>query len=279
MPDEWQAPHSVGRALELARRFAVDAADARLLLQHVLALTHAQLIARPERLVPAADAEHYVQLLRRRAAGEPLAYITGRREFYGLDLVVSPDVLIPRPETELLVEIAISALAALPSPQILDAGTGSGAIAIALGRALPKARVTAIDRSAAALAVARKNAARHGVAVEFLQSDWFAALAGRRFDAILANPPYVALADPHLAGEIRFEPQSALVSGVDGLDALRQIIAGAPQHLNAGAMLWVEHGFDQAPAVSNLFRAAGYSAITTSRDLAGLPRVSGAKLA
>ncbi|MBL8484902.1 MAG: peptide chain release factor N(5)-glutamine methyltransferase [Rhodocyclaceae bacterium] len=270
------APEPTAGGLLAAARQLADAADVRLLLQHVLDLSHAQLIARPERRVTSAQAEQYSALVRRRAAGEPLAYLTGRREFYGLDLIVTPAVLIPRPETELLVDIALDVLRGHPAPLVLDLGTGSGAIALALGRALPAAHVVAVDRFAQALAVARQNAEQHAVAVEFLCSDWYAALGSRRFDAILANPPYVAAGDPHLSGEIRHEPVSALVSGADGLDDLRQIIAGAAQHLNPRGCIWVEHGCDQARAVRELFRAAGLADPVSWNDLAGLPRVSGA---
>jgi len=260
-----------GEALEEARSL-IPQREARLLLRHVLGVTHAALEAHPERKVSPADTANFQALVSRRAAGEPVAYLTGRREFFGLEFHVTPAVLIPREETELLVEIAVEK----PARRILDLGTGSGCLAIAVARELPQAQVTAVDASAAALAVARENAARHGVAVRFLQGDWFAPLEGERFDLILANPPYVAEADPHLAlGDVRFEPRSALAAGPDGLDDIRRIVAAAAAHLVAGGRLFFEHGYDQAQAVAALLAQAGFVAIEQRRDLAGIPRVTG----
>lgn len=181
-------------------------------------------------------------------------------------------MLIPREETELLVDIALDA----PARRILDLGTGSGCLAVAVAKQLPQAEVTAIDASAAALDVARANAARHGVAVRFLQGDWFAPVAGERFDLILANPPYVAERDPHLSqGDVRFEPRRALAAGPDGLDDIRRIVATAGAHLEPGGQIWFEHGYDQAVAVEALFAAAGFAGIGHLRDLAGIARVTG----
>lgn len=262
---------TVAEALGEARA-SIPLREARLLLCHVLGVTLAALEAHPERKVSLPDAAAFEALAARRTAGEPIAYLTGRREFYGLDFLVTPDVLIPREETELLVDIALESRAA----RILDLGTGSGCLAIAVAKHLPQAQVTAVDASPAALAVARANAARHGVCVRFLQGDWFAPLAGERFDLILANPPYVAEADPHLAqGDVRFEPRGALAAGPDGLDDIRRIVAGAPAHLVPGGRLWLEHGYDQARAVAALLDAAGFVAIEQRRDLAGILRVSG----
>jgi release factor glutamine methyltransferase len=262
---------NLSEALEEARA-SIPLREARLLLRHVLDVSHAALEAHPERKVSPQDTASFRALVASRAFGEPLAYLTGRREFYGLDFHVTPAVLIPREETELLVEIAVEK----PVQRILDLGTGSGCLAIAVAKQLPQAQVTAVDVSAAALAVARKNAARHGVAVRFLQGDWFAPLEGERFDLILANPPYVAEADPHLAqGDVRFEPRSALAAGPQGLDDIRRIVAGAFAHLMAGGRLWFEHGYDQAQAVAALLAQAGFVDIEQRRDLAGILRVSG----
>lgn len=257
-------------------RAAIPLREARLLLCHVLGVALAALEAHPERKVSAQDTASFRALTARRAAGEPIAYLAGQREFYGLDFHVTPAVLIPREETELLVDIACGR----PARRILDLGTGSGCLAIAVAKALPQSEVTAVDVSAAALEVARANAARHGVAVRFLQGDWFAPLAGERFGLILANPPYVAEADPHLAqGDVRFEPRSALAAGPEGLDEIRRIVADAPAHLSPGGRLWFEHGYDQAAAVAALLGAAGFTDIEQRRDLAGILRVTGGEWA
>lgn len=215
-------------------------------------------------------------MVSRRAAGEPVAYIVGSREFYGHEFRVTPDVLIPRPETELLVERALTYAAGRPGPRVLDLGTGSGCIAVTLALELAGAHVVAVDRSPPALAVAQANAARLGAAVECRVSDWYGALApDERYDVIVANPPYIAGADRHLdAGDLRFEPRGALTPGGDGLAALRAIIAGAPAHLVADGWLAVEHGYDQAAACRALFAAAGYLDIASWRDLAGIERVT-----
>jgi len=253
-------------------RASIPLREARLLLCHVLGLSLAALEAHPERKVSPGDTAAFEALAARRAAGEPVAYLTGRREFYGLEFQVTPDVLIPREETELLVDIAREAQAA----RILDLGTGSGCLAIAVAKALPEAEVTAVDASAAALAVARVNAARLGAKVRFLQGDWLAPVGDECFELILANPPYVAEADPHLAqGDVRFEPRGALASGADGLDDLCRIVAQAPAHLVPGGRLWLEHGYDQAPALAALLAEAGFTRIEQRRDLAGILRVSG----
>ncbi len=253
-------------------RISMPLREARLLLRHVLGVSHATLEAHPEGKVSLQDTASFRALAARRTVGEPVAYLTGHREFYGLEFHVTPAVLIPREETELLVEIAVEK----PARRILDLGTGSGCLAIAVARELPRAQVTAVDVSAAALDVARENAARHGATVRFVQGDWFAPLGGERFDLILANPPYVAEADPHLAqGDVRFEPRSALAAGPDGLDDIRRIVAAAAAHLVAGGRLVFEHGYDQAQAVAALLAQAGFVAIEQRRDLAGIPRVTG----
>lgn len=268
---ELEAAPTVARLLDDARG-SIPLREARLLLRHILGVPHATLEAHPERKVSLQDTAAFRALVVRRAAGEPVAYLTGHREFYGLDFHVTPAVLIPREETELLVEIAVEK----PAQRILDLGTGSGCLAIAVAKQLPQAQVTAVDVSAAALDVARENAARHGATVRFVQGDWFAPLDGERFDLILANPPYVAEADPHLAqGDVRFEPRGALAAGAQGLDDIRRIVAGAQDHLVPGGRLYFEHGYDQAPAVAALLAEAGFVAVEQRADLAGILRVTG----
>ncbi|HET6604023.1 MAG TPA: peptide chain release factor N(5)-glutamine methyltransferase, partial [Xanthomonadaceae bacterium] len=222
----------------------------------------------------------YAGLLQRREAGEPVAYLVGRRPFWTLELQVTPDTLIPRPETELLVELALERIDAAGPEKVLDLGTGSGAIALAIASERPRAQVMATDASAQALEVARANARANGVAnVWFACGEWYSAVEGRRFDAIVGNPPYIAQDDPHLEqGDLRYEPRAALVSGVDGLDAIRAIVAGAPAHLFPGGRLLLEHGFDQGPAVRSLLEAAGFSDVRTFCDLEGRERVSGGRL-
>ncbi len=259
-------------------RAVIPLREVRLLLQHVLALGHAELAAHPERVVAAEQATHLRALVTRREAGQPIAYLIGECEFYGRKFRVTPDVLIPRPETELLVDIAIEKLRARAC-RVLDLGTGSGCLAVSIAKELPQAQLAAIDASPAALAVAQDNAARQGVALRLLQSDWYGALSDEYFDLIVANPPYIAEADTHLAqGDLRFEPRGALASGPSGLDALRIIVAQAPQHLAAGGWLYVEHGYDQAQAVEALLKQAGLVDIEHRADLAGIPRVAGARL-
>jgi release factor glutamine methyltransferase len=252
----------------------LDALENRILLCHALGLTRVGLITQSERTVTVDEAATLNALVARRQQGEPIAYIVGRREFFGLDFTVSDAVLIPRPDTELIVELAVDRL-----PQrgrALDMGTGSGAIAVALAHTRPDAQVTALDVSAAALDVARANAARNGATVRFLQSDWFAALGDECFDLIASNPPYIAAGDAHLSqGDLRFEPVGALTDHADGLSALRSIIAGAAKHLNNQAWLLLEHGYDQAAAVRALLQEAGYSDVQSWVDLSGIERVSG----
>ncbi|MDR6397676.1 peptide chain release factor N(5)-glutamine methyltransferase [Herbaspirillum seropedicae] len=256
----------------------LDPLENRILLCHALRLTRVQLITQSERQLSAAEAEALAALLARRLRGEPIAYIVGQREFYGLDLRVSPDVLIPRPDTELLVELALERL-----PQggsALDMGTGSGAIAVAIAHTRPDAQVTALDASPAALAIARENASTHQVRVRLLESDWYGALEeGQPFDLIVSNPPYIVAGDMHLSqGDLRFEPVDALTDHADGLSDLRTIIEGAPAHLKAGGWLLMEHGYDQAAAVRALLTGGGWREVQSWRDLAGIERVSGARL-
>jgi release factor glutamine methyltransferase len=254
--------------------------EARLLLQQASGLSASTLLAYPERLLDAATQAAYLELVERRAAGEPIAYLVGWREFYGRDFRTTPEVLIPRPETELLVELGLARLADIPAPRILDLGCGSGCIGITLALECPSAQVTAIDRSPGALALARQNAAGLGAALHWIESDWCAALAAdQRFHLIVSNPPYIRADDPHLAqGDLRFEPSSALASGVDGLDAIRRIVSEARTHLLPGGWLLIEHGYDQAAAVAALLVAGGYEAVDAQRDLAGIVRVSGGRM-
>ena len=249
--------------------------DGSVLLAHVLGCERAWLLAHADDPLERAACDAFFALAKRRRDGEPVAYLTGRREFWGLLLQVSKDVLIPRPETETLVEMALARLPGGAPGRVLDLGTGSGAIALALAHERPQAEVLALDQSEAALAVARANALQLALArVTFAVSDWYSAVRGQRFDMIVSNPPYVAAADAHLSeGDIRFEPRAALTPGGDGLDALRAIIACAPAHLEAGGHLLVEHGHDQGHAVTQLFRDAGFAEIAAQRDLAGIPRV------
>lgn len=264
---------TVGGLLAEARQH-IPASEARLLLGHLLDRNAAWLEAyRDDAVTIGCD---YAALVERRAAGEPIAYLVGSREFYGRDFAVTPDVLIPRPETELLVDIAKQKLGAGGTARILDLGTGSGCLAITLALELPQARVTAVDVSPAALEVARGNAQRLGANVDFVESDWFAALPPQCFDMIVANPPYVAAGDPHLGeGDLRFEPVGALTDHADGLTAIRRIVTAAPQWLAARGWLFFEHGYDQAATARQLLDAAGFSEIEQSCDLAGIVRASG----
>src|SRR3989338_2886353 len=297
-------------ALEAA--LELDSGSARIevqcLLQAVLQVNRAYLLTHPEQILGAEQQAHYAALLERRLRGEPLAYIFGEREFYGLNFWVTPATLIPRADTELLVELALQRIPP-PPPQpsdgttshstrpsknngqvagyhasvggskfrVLDLGTGSGAIALSIAHARPEAEVTAVDASPEALDVARENARRLNIGnVRLLRSDWFAALADERFDLIVSNPPYIADGDAHLVqGDLRFEPRGALASGADGLDDIRSIVAGAKEHLNPGGWLLFEHGYDQAGRVRELLGAAGYAEVFSARDLAGIERVSG----
>lgn len=267
---------TVGGALAGAAQVLGTRLDAELLLAHVLDLSRAGVMARDDRELTPEEQGDFEQLLARRAAGEPLAYLTGVKEFWSLELEVTPDVLVPRPETELLVEWALMLM-----PQrgeglhVLDLGTGSGAIALALARECPRALVTASDVSAPALAVAQRNLRRANVGnVNLRHARYFEAFA--QFNLVVSNPPYVAEGDPHLA-DLKFEPRLALTSGRDGLDALRAIAGGARAHLRAGGWLLVEHGADQGAAVRALFAAAGFEAIETRRDLAGHERATGGR--
>ncbi|TBR09159.1 MAG: peptide chain release factor N(5)-glutamine methyltransferase [Lysobacter sp.] len=249
--------------------------EADYLLAHALGRDTGWLFAHGSESLPPDIARRFADLMARRLQGTPVAYLTGVRGFWTLELAVSPDTLIPRPETERLVELALERLPTTPC-DVADLGTGSGAIALAIASERPDARIIATDTSAAALAVARANAARHRLPnVQFSQGDWYAPLAGRRFDLIVSNPPYIAAGDPHLEdGDLRFEPAAALASGADGLDALRHIIIGASTHLGPGGWLLVEHGWKQGASVRALMTGAGLADVATARDLESRDRVS-----
>ena len=254
----------------------IDATDARWLLAHAVGRPHSWLFAHGDDPIEPALAARFETLVARRAAGVPVAYLIGRRGFWRFDLAVSPATLIPRPETERLVELALARLPAGPDAAVADLGTGSGAVALALAVERPDVEVVATDLSEDALAVALANAAELGLArVAFLAGDWYAPLAGRRFDVLVSNPPYIEADDPHLArGDLRFEPQTALASGEDGLDAIRVLAGGACAHLRPGGWLLVEHGLAQGAAVRALFEAAGLADVETARDLEQRDRVT-----
>lgn len=271
------APPPIATALAWARA-RIGVVDARVLLRHVLGCPSAHLAAHPERPLDEEQWCLYCALVEARVNGEPVAYLTGEREFFGRSFLVSPAVLIPRPETELLVELTLAHGGAHPRPRILDLGTGSGAIAITLALELDGAEITAVDAAREALWVAMGNAARLGASVSFMQGSWFEGLAGERYQLIVSNPPYVAAGDPHLSqGDVRFEPRSALAAGAEGLDDLQHIVAAAPVHLDDDGWLLLEHGYDQAAAVRGLLTDAGFSAINSWADLAGIERVTGGR--
>lgn len=249
--------------------------DVELLLAHVLGQPRSYLYTWPERQPEPAQVQQFNALLARRQHGEPIAYLLNHREFWSLDLSVNPNVLIPRPETELLIETLLSR--ALPAElELLDLGTGSGAIALALAKERPGWRITATDSSQEALATAQDNARRLGLKhVSFLCGHWFEALAEQQFDIIVSNPPYLAAADPHLkTGDVRFEPLSALSAGIDGLNDLREIIKKAPAHLKSRGLLIVEHGYDQGAEVAALFARSGFGSIASLKDLGGRSRAT-----
>jgi release factor glutamine methyltransferase len=280
----------------LLRASSLPALEARILLGHALGWRRTELITRAEEPLDAAQVALWYRLEARRVAGEPVAQLVGAREFYGLEFEVTPHVLIPRPETELLVETALHVIANRTRPHVLDLGTGTGAIAVAIASARPDAQVWAVDRSIDALQVAARNAARlldaqrPGGALTLLHGDWYAPLDALRdgpsggsphapplrFDAIVSNPPYIAGNDPHLAqGDLRFEPRGALTDEADGLSAIRSIVAEAPAWLAARGALWIEHGYDQAAAVRALLAAHGFHDVRSVCDLAGIERISG----
>jgi len=251
----------------------IDAREARLLLAEVAGFSQASLAASPEQEVPFEVENAFFDVVAKRKAGIPVAYILGRKEFYGLALSVNPSVLIPRPETELLVDLA---LARNPTA-VLDLGTGSGAVALAIKHERPASRVVAVEADLAALLTAKRNAAKFNLDVEFRHGHWFEPVAGERFDLVVSNPPYVAAGDPHLA-DLRYEPQSALVAGADGLDAIREIVTAVGGFLRPGAWLLLEHGIGQDASVRTLLAQAGLASVASWPDLAGIARVSGGAL-
>lgn len=269
---------TLAQALNQARTLGLERIDAQLLLLHALARPdagRAWLLAHDTDALDDATHAHFTALCQRRAAGEPVAYLTGRKEFYGLPLHIDARVLDPRPDTETLVDWALEVIAPLPAPRVVDLGTGSGAIALALQHQRPTAQVWAVDASSDALAVAQANARRLGLPVQLAQGNWLAHMeGGARFDAIVSNPPYIASADPHLAA-LTHEPLQALASGADGLDDIRTIVLQAPRHLAPGGWLLLEHGYDQAEAVRALLSAAGLGNVQSRRDLSGVERCTG----
>ncbi len=267
---------TIFEALGQARGNIADI-DARMLLQYVLNVNHAYLLAHPEQKLTTEQTQAFYLLTGRRTLGEPVAYLTGRREFYSLEFNVTPAVLVPRPETELLIDLALAWIPPQRPCRILDLGTGSGAIALTLATHRPLAKVTAVDVSAAAVAVANANAARFRLNnVRVIEADWFEGVAGESFDLIVSNPPYIAGDDPHLAqGDLRFEPQIALVAPSEGLGCIRLIIDSAPAHLAPEGSLLLEHAYDQAEACRCLLREAGFREVFSHPDLAGIMRVSG----
>lgn len=303
-------PHTIQTLLThdkatLEAVLGLDAGSARIevqcLLQAVLQVNRAWLLAHPEQIPDTGQQAHYAALFERRLNGEPIAYLLGEREFFGLMFKVTPATLIPRPDTELLIELALQRIPQRGTFRVLDLGTGSGAIALSIAHSRPDVEVMAVDASSEALEVARENAHRllkqpesaHTSTgsmrtdlceaavignVRLLHSDWFSALRGERFDLIVSNPPYIADGDMHLAqGDLRFEPRAALASGADGLDDIRRIVAAAHEHLNIGGWLLFEHGYDQAERARKLLGEAGYAGVFSARDLAGIERVSGGR--
>lgn len=267
---------------DLLRDGELPRLETQMLLQHVLKVSRAWLIAHDTDLLHEEGLHEFHRLVSRRLAGEPMAYLVGQREFMGHSFQVEPGVLIPRPETELLVETALAVLATCPSerPRVLDLGTGSGAIAISIALARPDAVVVATDITDEALTIARRNAEALCAKVIFLKGRWFDPLVGQPpFDLIVSNPPYIHRDDPHLQqGDLRFEPGTALTDGADGLEALAHIAANAPRWLTPGGALWMEHGFDQAAAVRGLLSDAGFRQVNSHIDLAGIERISGGNL-
>ena len=254
----------------------IDPLEAQVLLAHALKCTRVQLVIRSKDELTPQQVTEVSALFMRRMQGEPIAYLTGEREFYGLRFAITPDVLIPRHETELLVELGVEKLP--KGGAVLDLGTGSGAIAVSLAHARRDARVTATDISQGALALARRNAAAHAVAPQFVQSDWFEQVEGQ-FDLIISNPPYIAASDPHLMqGDLRFEPRAALTDESNGMMHTGTIIDGAVRHLNPRGWLLLEHGYDQASAVRTLLQKSGWQQVQSWKDLSGIERVTGALL-
>lgn len=271
------AAQCIASQLDLTPRIA--RLEARILAAQVLCVDAAWLLAHDTDRIAEHQFTAFNELLNRRLAGEPIAYITGQREFYSHRFYVTPDVLIPRPETELLVDCALAHIRPHHQVDVLELGCGSGCVAISIALARPDACITAIDCSAAALQVAKKNADHHSVDIEFVESDWFTKLAQRKFDIIVSNPPYIPSEDRHLGeGDVRFEPIDSLASGKTGLNALSRIIQQAPYYLRPRASLIIEHGYDQAHSVCALLNASAMVSVQTYYDLAGHPRVTSARM-
>lgn len=274
----------LGDARQLIAALELDKETARIeiqcLLQHAINAPRSYLLAHPERFLSGNEFAVYEALLQRRLCGEPIAHLLGEREFFGLNFKVTPATLIPRPDTELIVELALQRLPPNSVHQVLDMGTGSGIIALCIAHSRRNVFMVAVDASPEALAVAMQNASRLDVRnVKFLQSDWFSAFDKERFDLIVSNPPYIADSDAHLyQGDLRFEPITALASGSDGLDDIRHIIKQAPRYLNENGWLMLEHGYDQAEAVCELLNQSGFISIFSDKDLSGIYRVSGGKI-
>lgn len=270
--------------LKLSSQLALEASSARIevqcLLQQVLQVQRVYLLAHADRILTGMEFSVYSEMLQRRLQGEPIAYILGEREFFGLKLKVTPATLIPRPDTELLVELAVQRIPRNQPCAVLDLGTGSGAIALAIAHSCPQAEVLACDASASALAVAQENARTLKISnINFMQSDWYQALEVGQFALIVSNPPYIAVNDPHLVqGDVRFEPDTALASGAEGLDDIRHIILNAQGHLLPGGWLMLEHGYDQAARVRTLLQDAAFEGVFSACDLAGIERVSGGRM-
>jgi len=250
----------------------IDRREARLLLAEVCGFSEASLAASPEEEIPFEVENAFFDLTAKRKTGIPVAYLLGRKEFYGLELSVNPTVLVPRPETELLVDLALER----KPRSVLDLGTGSGAVALAIKSRMKETRVVAVDADLSALLTAQRNAVKLNLEIDFRHGLWFAPAAGERFDLVVSNPPYVAIGDPHLR-ELRFEPQGALLGGADGLDCIRDIAREARRHLQPGGWLLLEHGQGQEAVVRELLRASGLESVHTWPDLAGIPRVTGGK--
>jgi len=250
--------------------------EAQLLLQTSLNVNRAWLLSHEKDVLQPDIHTAFEVLLKRRLNGEPIAYILGKREFYGLEFIVTPDTLIPRPDTETLVEAALQKIPLSQACLILDLGTGTGAIAIAIVTQRPQAQIVATDVSPTTLAVAQANAQNLNVSnVQFVLSDWFAELQGQTFDVIVSNPPYIAEGDPHLKqGDLRFEPSSALIAGENGLDCIQKIISQAKQHLKPQGWLMLEHGYDQAEKIANLMKSAGFDSVSSVADLSNILRVT-----